>query len=145
MSAKSPRSVRVKEEMSEDLAALLKHQKQLRDWQSTVQKRIIQLEETYLKETSMGNMIRGFDQDAGGGAARGDRNRSRDQKESDDKEKLFSGSSYPVWLERQNAMLKKLALAQEAAAAAAGGGMPQVASQTSLATGGPPTKKQKNN
>ena len=137
MSAKSPRSARVKDETSEDLAALLKHQKQLRDWQNVVQRRIVQLEETYLKETSMGNIIRGFDQDAGL-AARGERNRGRDQKESDEKEKLFSGSSYTVWLERQNLLLKKMTQAQEQAA-----GVPRVASQTSLSAGGPPAKKQK--
>jgi hypothetical protein len=101
---KSPRPPRIKEEVSDDLAELLKKQKQVQDWQQQVQKRIGRLEEIYLKESTMGNIIRGFDQDASISSGGRDRNRHKENKEAEEREKMFSGSSYTVHVGRQNAI-----------------------------------------
>jgi hypothetical protein len=96
--SKSPRTPRFKEEMSDELAELLKNQRQIKDWQSAIHKRVSRLEELYLKETSMGNIIRGFDLDA---TQNKDKNRHKDNKDGDDKERMFSGSSFEIYSERQ--------------------------------------------
>jgi len=121
--SKSPRPPRVKEEMSEDLAELLRKQKQIQEWKETVQKRISRIEDVYLRDSSMGNIIRGFDQDASlVTTGPGPRNRHKDNKELDDKEKMFSGSSYAVWAERQHAAAVKEASKSGGSSAAASAG-----------------------
>ena len=71
-------------EKSADLIALLQHQTQIKDWSQKVNKRIFELEEQYLEETTLGNIIRGWDQDA----------KPINKKAFiEDKERLFSNSS----------------------------------------------------
>lgn len=130
--SKSPRASRVKEEVSADLAALIAQKKQILEWKAKVTTRLVYSEDIYLKETQMGNIIRGFDQDA---SIQKEKNRNRDNKESDEKEKLFSGSSYAVWMERQHAA--KLKDSQTTV------GIPQVSSQSNISENGPAIKKQK--
>jgi hypothetical protein len=85
----------VKEEMSEEMVTLLKNQRQIKEWQIMVKGRLNEMEDAYLRETPFGNVIRGFEVD-GGTRSRGDRGREI----NDEKERLFSGSSWPVWEER---------------------------------------------
>ena len=132
--SKSPRS-KVKEEISEDLAVLLKHQKQIKEWQGKVEKRISTIEDLYLKETPLGNLVRGFDQDAMIASRR-----NRENKEADEKEKLFSGSSYTVWLERNKDKIEKLIPKVESTSAATTSPVESTQSSTSTA---PPAKKMK--
>ena len=106
--SKSPRPPRVKEEVSEDLNELLRRQKQIQEWKGAVKKRVARLEDVYLRDSSMGNIIRGFDQDAS--MVPGQKHRHKDNKELDDKEKMFSGSSYAVYAERVNAAAAKEAI-----------------------------------
>ena len=58
----------------------------------------------------MGNIIRGFDLDASSLKEKADKSRrDRDHKYSDDKERMFSGSCYAVYHDRQQATLLKAA------------------------------------
>lgn len=97
----SPRGKR--EVPSDDLVALLKHQKQIKEWQDAVSKRILSMEDTYLRDTPMGNIVRGFDTDGVGGTRGGGRH--KEGTTIDDKERLFSSSSQAVYLERQERKL----------------------------------------
>ena len=87
--------VRVKEEISEEMVTLLKNQKQIKEWQAAVKSRLFDMEDAYLRETPFGNVIRGFEVE-GGTRSRGERGREI----NDEKERLFSGSSWVVWEER---------------------------------------------
>ena len=76
---------------------MARHQKHLREWQMNVHERIEVMEDSYLKETSMGNIIRGFDQDT-------QPLRFKDKAAKDlesEKERLFSSSNHSVYQERQ--------------------------------------------
>ena len=115
-----PRAVRLKEEVSQDLAALLKHQNEIKEWQAAVNRRVQSMEEAYLRETAMGNIVRGFDQDASNATFK-NRNKA-DTREVDEKEKLFSGSSFPIFDARQKAAAAKAAAAKAAASKAASSG-----------------------
>ena len=110
----------MKEELSEELNELLRKHKQIQEWKDAVQRRIARLEDVYLRDSSMGNIIRGFDQDAS--MAPSQKHRHKDNKELDDKEKMFSGSSYAVCAERQHAAAVREAskIGGSAAAASAG-------------------------
>lgn len=70
-------------EKSAELAEIMQHQKQVQDWTHKVNKRIFELEEQYLEETTLGNIVRGWDQDA----------KSNKKVLIEDKERLFSLSS----------------------------------------------------
>ncbi len=141
MSKVGQRLVRVKEEVSEDLANLLRSKRQILEWKTTIAKRVAHCEDVYLKETNMGNIIRGFDQDASALREKHRGQTKAEQKESDDKEKLFSGSSYPVWIERQNAARAKPSTGTTSTTQQSQG-ITRVASQSSIP--GPPQKKPKN-
>jgi len=80
------------EKQSADLIGLIEHQSQIREWIKAVNSRIYELEESYLEETNMGNIIRGFDQD-------GKLVNIRKGNQAEDKERLFSFSSYSMWLD----------------------------------------------
>jgi hypothetical protein len=86
---------RVKEEVSEDMVTLLKNQKQIKEWQAQLRTRLHDMEDAYLRETPFGNVVRGFEVE-GGTRSRGDRGREI----NDEKERLFSGSSWQVYEER---------------------------------------------
>ena len=64
---------------------------EIKSYLSQVNKKIVEIEESYLAETNLGNIIRGFDID-------GKAQRSY-IKNPDEREKLFSCSSYEMWLE----------------------------------------------
>jgi hypothetical protein len=70
-------------EKSAELAEIMQHQKQVQDWTHKVNKRIFELEEQYLEETTLGNIVRGWDQDA----------KSSKKALIKDKKRLFSLSS----------------------------------------------------
>ena len=70
------------------MQALLVQRKQIRDWQVQVNARIHVLEERYLDESSLGNVIKGWDQDA---------KVSQKKLTIDEKERLFSNSSLHVF------------------------------------------------
>ena len=80
-------------EPSEEMLELLEHHKQVRTWIRDVEERIAKLETSYLEETPMGNIVRGWEQ------SRVFSSRSR---RVADKERLFSHSSYTVWLESRS-------------------------------------------
>lgn len=84
-----------KEEVSEEMAALLKNQKAIKEWQALVKTRLYEMEDAYLRDTPFGNIVRGFEVE-GGTRSRGERGREI----NDEKERLFSGSSWSVWEER---------------------------------------------
>ena len=77
------------------MAALLKSRSQVHEWQAQVDKRLYEMEDAYLKETPFGNVIRGFEIE-GGTRSRGERGREI----NDEKERLFSASSWKVYEER---------------------------------------------
>ena len=148
------RSIRIKEEISEDLATLLRSKNQILEWKEAIAKRVAHCEDVYLKETVMGNIIRGFDPDSMAVREKNRGTTKAEQKESDEKEKLFTGSSYPIWLERQKAAALKLAQVKQEAqpsmsTSAAGTTAVQdkagiTASLPASGNGsGPPQKKQK--
>ena len=75
---------------SEELSQLLQHQREINEWMASVKFRIYELETTYLDEpNSMGNIIRGWDADGRIGPIK--------RQISDEKDRLFSNSSYQVW------------------------------------------------
>jgi CCR4-NOT transcriptional regulation complex NOT5 subunit len=80
--------------MSEELKGLILHRQQIKSWLSDTNTRIRDLEAEYLDETSThghGNIIRGFEVDPRMLPVR---------RGVDDKEKLFSNSSYQYWLNK---------------------------------------------
>jgi len=70
---------------SAEMKALRAHQHQIKEWSQKVNKRLYELEEQYMEETTLGNVVRGWDQDA----------KPQQQKKIvvDDRERLFSNSS----------------------------------------------------
>ena len=81
--------------ISEELRILTEHQKQIKSWLSEVQQKITTLEDSYLEDTTLGNVVRGWEVD--GKAAP-----LFKMKGQEDKERIFSNSSYSVWLDRHN-------------------------------------------
>jgi hypothetical protein len=79
-------------EISDELQDLLNHQKEIADWKLAVKYRIHELETSYLDEpNSLGNIIKGWDPDGRLGPIK--------KQPTEDKDRLFSNSSYQVWLE----------------------------------------------
>mmetsp|Transcript_10573 Transcript_10573/g.16027 ORF Transcript_10573/g.16027 Transcript_10573/m.16027 type:complete len:130 (+) Transcript_10573:65-454(+) len=72
------------------LRELLEHQQQIKDWLRECEKRIYELEENYLEETPLGNIVRGWEVDSKPVSSR--------PRAIDDKERLFSNSSYKVYI-----------------------------------------------
>ena len=64
---------------------------EINSYLSQVNKKIVEIEESYLAETNLGNIIRGFDIDG--------KSQRSSVKNPDEREKLFSCSSYEMWLE----------------------------------------------
>ena len=81
--------------ISDELKSLTEHQKQIKSWLSEVQQKISTMEESYLEDTTLGNVVRGWEVD--GKAAP-----LFKMKGQEDKERIFSNSSYSMWLDRQN-------------------------------------------
>ena len=54
-----------KEEVSEEMAALLKNQKAIKEWQALVKTRLYEMEDAYLRDTPFGNIVRGFEVEGG--------------------------------------------------------------------------------
>ena len=79
-----------KQAASAEMAHLLSQQKQIRGWLSDVDQKIYSLETSYLVETSMGNVVKGWDIDAKPVVGR--------SRLIEDRERLFSQSSYKTWL-----------------------------------------------
>lgn len=79
------------------LKELIARQVDIRNLLNVVNTKISELEDIYLSETTMGNIIKGWDID-GKNASR--LLESRDN--SNFKERLFSCSSYETWLEKKN-------------------------------------------
>jgi hypothetical protein len=82
-----------KESHSDEMNELLDHQKQIQSWMRDVEDRIVKLETSYLEDTPMGNLVRGWEQS---------KIYSSRTRKVTDKERLFSSSSYRVWLENKN-------------------------------------------
>ena len=80
--------------LSDEMQGYLEHKKEIAEWLQLAEQRIWELEETYLEETPMGNIIRGWETD----------NKSLPQRRSGDdaKERLFSYSSYQNFVEKLN-------------------------------------------
>ena len=78
-----------------DLRDLLEQQAQIKEWLQLADQRIYELEEAYLESTPLGNIIRGWDIDGKPMPSR--------PKTVDEKERLFSNSSYQVYLDNKSA------------------------------------------
>ena len=83
--------------MSAELQHLLSQSRQIKNWIADVEQKIVELETSYLEDTSMGmgNIVRGWDVDLKPVAGRA--------RAIDDKERIFSQSSYKVWLGNKTA------------------------------------------
>lgn len=79
--------------VSKEMASLLEHQKEIKNWKIQVNKRIYDLEEQYLEETLGGNIIKGWDLEG--------REKMIKRLQFEEKERLFSFSSYTTWNECQ--------------------------------------------
>jgi hypothetical protein len=77
--------------MSDEMKALLEHQKQLKNWLIEVNSKIYSMEESYLEETPLGNIVRGWEIDG-----------KPLPLKKDEKERLFSSSSYQSWLDNKS-------------------------------------------
>ena len=77
--------------ISDELKGLMDHQKQIKAWLAEVHAKVDILENTYLEETPLGNVVRGWADD-----------KPLFKKGQEDKEKIFSNSSYQVFLDRQS-------------------------------------------
>lgn len=75
---------------SEDLKGLIQHQAQIRKWLQEVNLKITEVEDSYLEDTPLGNIVRGFEID---GRPLPLRNRGQ--------ERMFSNSSYTVWCDNK--------------------------------------------
>lgn len=80
-----------KDELDRDIEFLTKHQQQLKLWSLAVTRRIRDLEDSYLEETPLGNIVRGWEID-------GKTVPIRSRGQCDEKERIFSNSSYQSWL-----------------------------------------------
>lgn len=80
---------------SNELTRLKDHHKEIKKWNEKVKSKIYEVESIYLEETKLGNIIRGWEID---GRPVSHRNRAQHE----EKERLFSSSSYQVWLEQKN-------------------------------------------
>jgi hypothetical protein len=84
----------IEKKSDDDLQALLEKQQQIQQWLSLVNNKIYEMETVYLDECASGNIIRGWDVDG-----RLPLHRSRN---IDEKDRLFSFSSYSYLLEKRS-------------------------------------------
>lgn len=73
-------------EESTELKALKDHHGQIKSWMTKIQMKIYELETSYLEETSMGNLVKGWETDG--------RPPLKSRGQYDEKERLFSYSSH---------------------------------------------------
>ena len=81
---------------SNELSRLKEHHKDILKWSETVKNKIHEVETIYLEDTKLGNIIRGWELD--GRPVSSHRNRSQHE----EKERLFSSSSYQDWLDQKS-------------------------------------------
>eukprot|EP01038_Epipyxis_sp_PR26KG_P005567 gene5567-7690_t len=81
-----------------NLNSLILHKSEIEQWIQLVQKKIYELETGYLEESHLGNIIKGFEID-GRSQAVPMRSRLGVINGVDEKDRLFSYSSYHTWLE----------------------------------------------
>ena len=74
-----------------DLKDLLEHQNEIKNWLQLADQRIYELEELYLESTPLGNIIRGWEIDG--------KPLSNKPRTIDDKERLFSNSSFQIFMD----------------------------------------------
>lgn len=86
--------------ISKDMKDILEHQQQIKTWLSDVKRKIFETETIYLEETQLGNIVKGWEID-------GKPPISRVRGQCDDKERLFSYSSYESWTENKQAQDSK--------------------------------------
>lgn len=78
--------------INNEMKGLLEHQAEIQKWLTEVNRRLYDLEGQYLEDTPFGNIIRGWDnQDPSRGLTL--------RRGFEEKERLFSHSSYKIWLE----------------------------------------------
>jgi hypothetical protein len=80
------------------LQTLIDHQQQMQQWLLLVNNKIFEMETSYLEDCVSGNLLKGWDID--GRTLPVHRSRST----TDDKDRLFSFSSYSYWLEKKNSL-----------------------------------------
>lgn len=77
--------------VSEEMKDLLAHQREIKEWQTLVNQRIYDLESSYMDEpSSLGNILRGWDVNGRTFPVR--------RGPVEDKDRLFSSSSYHIYL-----------------------------------------------
>ena len=76
---------------SQELKALKQHHAQIKKWINDVNKRIYTVETNYLEDTHLGNIVKGWELDRA----------TRVRGQIDDKDRLFSYSSYEVLLNKR--------------------------------------------
>lgn len=79
-----------KKKRRNELKELEEYEIQLKDWLRDVEQKIYELEGQYLDETPMGNILKGWEVDG---------KPSSRLRSIDEKERLFSNSSYRVYME----------------------------------------------
>jgi hypothetical protein len=77
-----------------EMKALIDHQQQIKSWLHEVERRILELETSYLEDTPLGNIVKGWDVD---GKPNTSINRNIEEKE-----RIFSLSSYHMWMESKS-------------------------------------------
>ena len=80
--------------LSEEMQNLLEQQQQIEEWLRDAEQRIYELEGTYLEETPLGNIVRGWEVDC--------KPLTSTRGGIDEKERIFSNSSYQVWVENRS-------------------------------------------
>ena len=78
---------------SEELRRLLEHQLQIKRWSAEVNSKIYSLEESYLEQTPLGNIIRGWEIDG--------KPLPLKMKGQEEKERLFSFSSFQIYSDKK--------------------------------------------
>lgn len=94
------------EDLSDEMKELLEHRKEIKSWIANINQKIFELETSYLEEhNSLGNVIKGWDPDG--------RTLPIKRTINDEKDRLFSNSSYEIWnnmkSHEQEVVEKKLA------------------------------------
>lgn len=103
--------------VSDDMKALLEYQQQLKSWLHDVKKKIYETETIYLQETQLGNVIKGWEID-------GRPPLSRVRGQCEEKERLFTFSSYESYLEHKQNQEAGLQEKKPSTAAAPAGQIP---------------------
>lgn len=80
-------------QQSEELRRLLDHQLQIKRWSAEVNSKIYSLEESYLEQTPLGNIIRGWEIDG--------KPLPLKMKGQEEKERLFSFSSFQIYSDKK--------------------------------------------